>query len=233
SPPPTAAAAGETSSAAATCRAQLARTPSAPPGAAPASTGAWLEVATDVRGPFTLVVFESGGRTATCLSSSSMTLVSVNSAVGSSGRTESVAGVVVGRGGGVTGAASPGGGISTNSTRHLVPGAGAGIVSLSVTHLTSPAQGAYSVAVGAVQPGVGGVTLGLADGQRVEGTVGNGWLLAWWPGASDATSAQVVSASGTTTEPLGSTPPPAAGTPGGGGTTAATGNSGSPATGDS
>ena len=78
SPSPTAASAQETSTADATCLAQLANTPPISPGVTPGS--GWSTVATDVRGPFTLVVFQNGTSGATCLTGPSVTVVSQNTA---------------------------------------------------------------------------------------------------------------------------------------------------------
>ncbi|HEX4033220.1 MAG TPA: hypothetical protein VHX66_02140 [Solirubrobacteraceae bacterium] len=80
----------------------------------------------------------------------------------------------------------------------------------------------YSLA-GRVGSGVTAVTLVLGDGTTVTATVVNGWFAAWWPanwnggqpgqggpiGHAIAHSAQVTTATGTTTQPLNwnSTPP--------------------------
>lgn len=39
-----------------------------------------------------------------------------------------------------------------------------------------------------VSPEVRKVRVDTADGLKVTATVGNGWTLAWWPSAADATS---------------------------------------------
>ena len=69
-------------------------------------------------------------------------------------------------------------------------------------HLTTAADGPYTLINGRTQPGVTGVTLLRDDGQDVVASVAHGWFVAWWPGSSGTTSAQVTTASGTTTEPL-------------------------------
>jgi hypothetical protein len=54
--------------------------------------------------------------------------------------------------------------------------------------------GTLSVAVGIAGPGVSGVTFVLADGDRIDATVNNGWYVAWWPGAGKpggATAARI------------------------------------------
>jgi len=78
------------------------------------------------------------------------------------------------------------------------------------THLSTTADGPYTLVEGRVASGVTGVTLVLDDGQHVVTTVADGWLVAWWPGDGGATSAQVTNSSGLSTEPLQSstkTPP--------------------------
>ena len=70
------------------------------------------------------------------------------------------------------------------------------------THLSTTADGPYTLVDGRVASGVTGVTLVRDDGQDVVATVEDGWLIAWWPGAATATSSQVTTASGTSTEAL-------------------------------
>ena len=70
------------------------------------------------------------------------------------------------------------------------------------THLSTSADGAYTLIDGRTASGVTGVTLVRQDGQDVVTTVEDGWFVAWWPGSADTTSAQVTTASGTTTETL-------------------------------
>lgn len=60
----------------------------------------------------------------------------------------------------------------------------------------------YSFADGHTGAGVTGVTLVLADGTKVQTTVDNGWFVAWWPGTSNVTSAEVTTAAGTATQPI-------------------------------
>ncbi len=51
----------------------------------------------------------------------------------------------------------------------------------------------YSIETGAVGAGVTGVTFELSDGSAVVATVGDGLLVAWWPGTATVTSTQVAS----------------------------------------
>ncbi len=53
---------------------------------------------------------------------------------------------------------------------------------------------------GPIGAGVTGVTIARSDGSSVQATVKNGWYLAWWPGNEHAMTAQVASASGSSTQ---------------------------------
>ncbi|HEY1716359.1 MAG TPA: hypothetical protein VGG07_25905 [Solirubrobacteraceae bacterium] len=85
---------------------------------------------------------------------------------------------------------------------------------------TARAGDAYTFVEGHAGAGVTAATLILSDGSRVQTTLQNGWLVAWWPGAAQLTSARVSTAAGTTTQALGSKAlygcpaPPSGGTPG-------------------
>jgi hypothetical protein len=72
-------------------------------------------------------------------------------------------------------------------------------------HLASAGQGPFTVVEGQLANGASAVTVVLSDGQKVEASTENGSFLAWWPGTAGATSAEITTATGTTTEPL-STP---------------------------
>ena len=83
---------------------------------------------------------------------------------------------------------------------------------------TARAGDAYTFVEGHAGAGVTAATLVLSDGTHVQATVQNGWLVAWWPGSAQVTSAQVGSASGTTTQTFDTRapadcPPPPPGTP--------------------
>jgi hypothetical protein len=87
------------------------------------------------------------------------------------------------------------------------------------THLSTTADGPYTLVDGRVASGITAVTLVLDNGQSVVSTVADGWLIAWWPGDAAATSSQVTNASGTSTEALqssdkGPAAPPPGFTPG-------------------
>jgi hypothetical protein len=154
-------------------------------------------VLTDVRGPFTVALFQNDGAYASCFTGSSFTEVSMVSSGGSSAAAAGSA-----RGSASLGAltqAGSGGGMSSVSL-------GGGTASGDLTQVTqshlSTSDGPYTLVDGRVATGVTGVTLVLDDGQDVVTTVADGWFVAWWPDSVDATSAQVTSASGTTSESL-------------------------------
>ena len=203
SPSPTLASAGQTSTADATCHAQLATTPPLSTGGATA-TG-WSVVTTDVRGPFTLVVYENGTAGATCLTGPSITIVSQDTASGGS--------VSVSRRGKASGneSGSESGAISAWSILSSagLSSAGSGSIKhMTLGHLSSTNQGPFSIVQGQVDAGVTGVTLVLSDGERVQASTGNGWFVAWWPGLLDTTSAEITTASGVTTQTLTPLPVP-------------------------
>jgi hypothetical protein len=121
-------------------------------------------VLTDTRGPFTFVVFNSGGANASCISGPGFASVTMRSATQASGPTP------------------------------------AGKVVPSFQIHTARAGDAYTFVEGRAGAGVTAATLVLSDGSHIQATVQNGWLVAWWPGSAQLTSARVTTASGTTTQ---------------------------------
>jgi hypothetical protein len=179
------------------CLSQLASMASGPAGSS-AGSGAWDNVLTDVRGPFTVALFQDAGAYAACFTSSSFTEVNQISTGG--GAAAASGSVHVQRGsvaGGTTGVRSGGmsqvslGGTSSGSLQQVMQ-----------NHLRTSSDGPYTLVDGRTQSGVTGVTLVRDDGQDVVATVADGWFVAWWPGASSATAAEVTTSSGTSTEPL-------------------------------
>jgi hypothetical protein len=145
---------------------------------------------TDVRGPFTLVIYQSGTDYATCLTGPSITVVSQNSANSGS--------LSVTREGG-----SSGGGGPQSSSVVLGSGVGSGgIEQLIESHLSSASDGPYTLVDGRIAAGVTGVTLVRDDGQDVVATIGNGWFAAWWPESENVISAEIMTASGVSTQKL-------------------------------
>jgi hypothetical protein len=86
---------------------------------------------------------------------------------------------------------------SMSSSPVTVP---AGHILLANSHATDRAGASYSVADGRAGSDVTGVTLTLDDGTNVQATVGNGWFVAWWPSSHTVKSAELTTASGTTTQ---------------------------------
>ena len=186
---PTPASALQTSAADTACRAQLNAAPGLP---GTAEVRGWSQVTSDVRGPFTLVIYESGDNAATCLSGPSITMVSRSSPDGGSMSGSQSGG----------GAAGPGQGSST-----ITSGAGSGSIKhMTIAQLHSTSQGPFTLVEGQLDPGVRALTLVRSDGEHVQASTGNDWFVAWWPGDLDATSVEVTTAAGVTTQPLGRLP---------------------------
>jgi len=198
---PTGASAAQTTTADGSCQAQLAQLAAAPALAVPTGASAWTAVATDVRGPFTLVVYQGGEADATCLAGPSMTAVSISTG---NRATEWISGSVSS-----TGTGSGGGSSSVSVARGSGPD---DIEQMTTAHLDSTAGGPYTVLDGQVDAAVTGVTLVRSDGENIEASTGGGWFVAWWPGSLDATSAQVTTANGVATEPIDTQAPPPPGT---------------------
>jgi hypothetical protein len=155
-------------------------------------SGPWQPVLTDVRGPFTVALYQNDSAYMGCFTSSSFTQVTQ---VSSDGDTSNGVLRVSGSG---SGSGSPSRGLSTGT----VGGTTSGDLQNVVQSHLSTADGSYTLVDGRVASGVTGVTLVLDNGQDVVATVADGWLLAWWPSDAAATSSQVTNASGTTSETL-------------------------------
>jgi hypothetical protein len=168
--------------------------PSNAPAASQLGSGSWQSVLTDVRGPFTVALFQNDGAYAACFTSPSFTEVTqVSAADGSASNAQTQNGTVRGLGSG----GLPGGSIVA------VGGTTSGdLQNVVQTHLSTTADGPYTLVDGRVATGVTAITLVRDDGQDVVATVEDGWLIAWWPGGATATSAQVTNGSGTSTEAL-------------------------------
>ena len=223
---PTTASSAPSPAAAASCQSQLTSTPSGSDGSS-LGTGPWENVLTDVRGPFTVALFQNDGAYASCFTGPSFTETNMVGSGSSSGGTVGLA-----RGSASIGASTAsgsgggpgGGGMSSVSLGGTT--ASGDLTHATQSHLSTTTGGPYTLVDGRAATGVTGVTLVLDDGQDIVTTVADGWFVAWWPDTASATAAQVTTASGTTTESLlwpqhGPSGPPVPGTSG------ATGNSGS------
>jgi hypothetical protein len=220
---PTAASSSPSASAAASCQSQLTTMPSGP-GASSLGSGPWENVLTDVRGPFTVALFQNDGAYASCFTSSSFTQASMVSSGGSAGAATGSTRISASPGASVR--VGSGGGPGGMSSVSLGGGTASGdLTQVTQSHLAT-SDGPYTLVDGRVGSGVTGVTLVLDDGQDVVTTVADGWFVAWWPDSAGATSAQVNSAGGTTTESLAWVHNPPAGAPGPG-MSGNSGNSGS------
>lgn len=104
--------------------------------------------------------------------------------------------------------------VGQSSSPVVVP---AGKIVLSSSHSSERRGQAYSFAYGRAGAGVTGVTMVLADGTDVQATTKNGWFVAWWPGGHEPKSAEITTATGTTTQALDlPSLPPGSGTAGAG-----------------
>jgi hypothetical protein len=156
--------------------------------------GSWDQVATDVRGPYTVTVYENGSDgLASCFTGPSFTTFQAESLTDGGGMAVSLSGSSP-----VSGSHPPTGGSSTGMRVQ----SGGAIEQLLVSHLWQAGNGTYTLAEGRLASPVTAVTLVLSNGQDVTATTGNGWLVAWWPSSEDVTAAQITTAGGTTTEPL-------------------------------
>jgi hypothetical protein len=159
-------------------------------------------VLTDTRGPLTALVLHGGGATATCINGPSFTSTAATPESGGATNTKHVLGV-----------AAPGS-HPASSVSALPPG-GAGPISHATQQQLTANRQPYSFVQGQVAASVTGISLTLSDGSNVQATVAAGSFVASWPGSATATSAEVTSATGTTTQQLTFTPlhPPTNATP--------------------
>jgi hypothetical protein len=173
----------------------LSSLPSNEPAGGELGSGSWQTVLTDVRGPFTVALFQNDSAYASCFTDSSFTEVIQVAANDSAASNAQSTNAVVR----ASGSGSPAGGLATGT----VGGTSSGdLQNVVQTHLSTTADGPYTLVEGRVASGVTAVTLARDDGQDVVATVADGWLIAWWPGAASAISSVVTTTSGTTTEPL-------------------------------
>jgi hypothetical protein len=191
---PTAPTSGETSGALQQCTAQLAGMQ-----ASGLPTGGWQPVLTDTRGPFTAMVLSSDGTSATCFTGPSFTTVNESDAQGAEGSASQRLSA------GSATASSP----ASVSVLGLGSSTTGPISRATQSHLTTNTGQPYTFVQGQVSTDVTSVKLLLSDGTNVEATVAEGSFVAWWPGNTDATSAQIATPSGVTTQQLTFTPLPA------------------------
>jgi hypothetical protein len=190
-PTPTRPASGQTANALAQCTSRLANSANGQP-TVPA--GGWQPVLTDTRGPFTAMILQSGGATATCLTGPSFTTTLANATQG--GASQHIMS---------SGSASPGQ-PPTISVMGLGHPSSGPISQATQQQATIDGGQPYTFLQGQVQAGVTAVTLILSDNSRVQATVADGSLVAWWPGNTHPTSARATSKTGVATQQLTFTP---------------------------
>ncbi len=106
--------------------------------------------------------------------------------------------------------------MSSSSTTVAPASVAAGQIQLDGGGTRDSAGNALTIVDGQTGAGVTAVTIHRSDGDSVQATVANGWYMAWWPGTTTATNAQVATTSGTSTVAFPSMPTlPAPGCPSG------------------
>lgn len=175
---PTAASRGQVARADAACHSQLTRIArrrahEAPVTPAPASPlrevpgRGWRTVLTDTRGPYTMIVLETGaGRAVAACFTDRHFQTSIGMAI----------------------AVRP----PTPVARGHVAFASSG----STTTPSDEGSRQFSQVVGRTGAGVTGVTIRLNNGTRVRASSANGWFLAWWPGSHGLAATEVTPAPG-------------------------------------
>lgn len=172
----------------------------------PGGAGSWSEVITDVRGPYSIAVYQNAQGYATCFTGPSFTFASFTSSDGQ--MMFSASG---------SSAPTPGSRM-TSSSGTGVTSPGGGLAEMVVSHLSETGNGPYTLVEGRLDPTVSALTLELEDGQDVTATTADGWFVAWWPGSQDVSDALITSPQGTTTEPVKVPTAPAPPAPPGNGT---------------
>jgi len=188
---PTRPVSGQTASALTQCTSRLASSAS---GQSSVPARGWQPMLTDTRGPFTAMILQSNGATATCLTGPSFTTTLANATQG--GASQHIMS---------SGSASAGQPPSISVMGLGRPSTGP-ISQATQQQATINGGQPYTFLQGQVQVGVTAVTLTLSDNSHVQATVADGSLVAWWPGNAHPTSAQATSNSGVTTQQLTFTP---------------------------
>jgi hypothetical protein len=85
-------------------------------------------------------------------------------------------------------------------------GIAAGQIQLSGLGMQDSSGNAWTLVDGRIGTGVTAVTIDLRDGSSIQATVSGGWYLAWWPGTTGPSTADVTSTTGTATDQFPSTP---------------------------
>jgi hypothetical protein len=144
-------------------------------------------ILSQVRGSYTVVMTQSGGVTTACLANSAQLAVVSTQQLASGGTLMTMTG-------NASGALDTWSG-ETLGTDPAAPNAVTG-------HMDVAGEGPLTVVDGQAPAGATAMTVVCSDGTNVEATVENGEFFAWWPGATNPTTAVVTAASGTTDLPF-------------------------------
>jgi hypothetical protein len=162
--------------------------------------GQWTVLDTDVRGPYTVIIYQNSQTYATCFRGPSFTVVNAaNAGGGGEERGSTSVRVEAGPRGAATrsstGSVSVLKGTSSDGSTPSIP-------EMTVSHLdlSSSNGDTYTLVDGQLPSGVSGVTLVRSDGSRVRATSENGWFVAWWPNDVGVASAKVDLPSGRSDE---------------------------------
>jgi hypothetical protein len=182
---------GETANALGECTSRLASSA----GGSGVPTDGWQPVLTDTRGPFTSFVLQSGSATATCLTGPSFTTTQANNEQPGGAQQHIMS----------AGSTSAGGPPAVSVMGLGGPSSGP-ISQATQSQFTTSGGQPYTFVQGQVEADSTSVTLTLSDATNVQATAADGTFIAWWPGNADATTAQIVTPSGETTQQLNFTP---------------------------
>jgi hypothetical protein len=181
---PTSPASGQLSTAETAC-ASLAADLASSPGATAPATLPPLSLS-DVRGPYSLLVYGTTNSVLCVLGNGFSSLTEGGASIGS---------VPVQAGAGPNTVVHQTVTQSVNANRSpATPAPGAAVVDINNTTVDDGKY--FSVVEGAVGSQVSGATLQLSDGTSVVTTVGDGLFAAWWPGPATVTSIQVTTTAG-------------------------------------
>jgi hypothetical protein len=179
---PTSPVTGQLSSAETTC-ASLAASLASTPGSTASATLPPVSLS-DVRGPYSLIVY---GTTDPALCVLGNGLSSLHEDRTTIGMSSAVGNTVVHQSSGSESA-------TTSPSSSTPPAPGAAVVNIDNT--TNDNGQFFSVIEGSVGSQVSGATLLLSDGSSVVATVSDGLFAAWWPGQATVSSIQVTTTTG-------------------------------------
>jgi hypothetical protein len=183
---PTAATSGELSTAETAC-ASLAANLASAPGSTASATLPPLTLS-DVRGPYSLLVYGTTSPALCVLGNGVSSLHEDGATIGQSSAASKADGNTVVQ------QSSGSEQFVTNPAAATPPAPGAAVVDVDNTAVSNDQS--FTVVEGSVGSLVSGATLVLSDGSSVVATVSNGLFAAWWPSQATVTSIQVTTTSG-------------------------------------